>query len=100
MFRYSHPGSHPVLGVLLAVFLGVLVVVAIVALVRYWHTVPRHASGGAVGPTGQPPSVPPVDPALTELRVRYARGEITWEEFAQRAAHLGYPFPPPSAPGP
>ena len=37
------------------------------------------------------------DPALQELRLRYARGELTREEFVQRNADLGGGGQPPPA---
>ena len=41
---------------------------------------------------------PRTDPALNELRVRSARGELSWEEYSQRVANLGYaPGPRPGA---
>jgi putative membrane protein len=53
----------------------------------------------------QPPAppVPPRDPVLEEVRLRYARGEISREDFLQRTADLtgGAPDPnqgsPPAA---
>jgi hypothetical protein len=35
---------------------------------------------------------------MTELRMRYARGDIAWDEYSARAGHLGYPLAP--GPGP
>jgi len=35
-----------------------------------------------------------VDPALTELRVRYARGDISWDEYLRRSSDLGAPLTP------
>jgi hypothetical protein len=45
--------------------------------------------------TGEP------DPALAELRLRYARGEVTQEEYLIRAYDLGGSpvYSPPSTPG-
>ena len=36
-----------------------------------------------------PASLPPRDTALEELRIRYARGELEREDFAQRMRDLG-----------
>lgn len=74
-----------------------LIVVAIVAgvwlIVRLWMTRP-HTPGWRSGPP------PPPNPALTELDLRYARGEIGREEFLQRRADLlGHLVPPPGPPG-
>ncbi|HXA28355.1 MAG TPA: SHOCT domain-containing protein [Candidatus Angelobacter sp.] len=43
---------------------------------------------------------PPHNPALTELDLRYARGEVSREEYLQRRADLlGHVGPPPTTPG-
>jgi putative membrane protein len=42
-----------------------------------------------------PAALPPADAALQELRLRYARGELTREEFVQRNADLGGGAQPP-----
>ncbi|MGO8873737.1 MAG: hypothetical protein ACLQPH_20525 [Acidimicrobiales bacterium] len=105
MFRYSHHAGHPVFALLILVLLAALVVIGAIALVRSWRHSPGHdAAFHGVTPTGGPtgqvgPLGPSVDPALTELRVRYARGDITYEEFAQRSAALGYPIHPGAGPG-
>jgi hypothetical protein len=41
-----------------------------------------------------------IDPAIHELRLRYARGEVDPDEFAQRSRDLGGegPEPPPPTP--
>ena len=95
MFAYGHHAHHPVFGIIVLVLLVALLVLAVLASVRFWRTRP-----GYTGPThagsrqGQA-----VDPALTELRLRYARGEITSDEYAQRANYLGYQGPSGSGPG-
>jgi hypothetical protein len=40
------------------------------------------------------------DAALQQLRLRYARGELTRTDFLQAATDLGAPMPPPSPPDP
>jgi uncharacterized membrane protein len=94
MFRYGHHASHPAFGILLVVLLGALLVVGVVALVRIWRTPPGRSRSfrtvtlpGAVN-----------DPALAELRIRYARGDVTWDEYSQRASNLGYPLPQGTGP--
>jgi uncharacterized membrane protein len=52
-----------------------------------------------------PPAVPPTDPAMEVLRMRFARGEIDSDEYATRAAHLSGWVPnatqaPPGPPSP
>jgi len=81
---------------LFALFL-VLVVLAVVAVVRLWRR-----PGGPYAWQG--PTAGHVDPAITELRVRYARGEISRDEYLQRSFDLGAPMgtapaaPPYAAP--
>ncbi len=92
MFRYGPVGLHHgpgVFGWLSLAIVAALLILGVVALVRLWGT-PRGR--GLAFPGG--PQPPPVDPAITELRIRYARGEITWEEYVQRSHNLGVPFPP------
>jgi uncharacterized membrane protein len=48
-------------------------------------------------------AVPRVDPAVEELRIRYARGEVTRDEFLTRGRDLGAVLDdeaPPVPPGP
>lgn len=70
------------MGVLLNLVLLVLAAVLVTWVVRWvWTaTAPRPGREGAPGP-GQ-------DPAMQELRLRLARGEITVEEFDRLAAKL------------
>jgi uncharacterized membrane protein len=95
MFRYGHPAHHPVLGILFLVLLGALVVLGVLAVIRLWKT--RPLPPGSVSADAS--HGPAVDPALTEVRMRYARGEITSDEYLQRVAGLGYPLPPGTSPG-
>jgi putative membrane protein len=81
----------------LFVFLIVVaVVVGILLIVRMWAARPNTPTGGW-RPGGSPP---PSSPAISELDLRYARGEIGREEFLQRRADLlGHVPPPPGTPG-
>jgi hypothetical protein len=98
MFMHFRHGLHHggvfhwfVLAILLA-----LIVTGIVALVRTWNT-PRARFRPDPGfpPRGTwAAPAPATDPALVELRTRYARGELSWEEYAQRARNLGFPVVP------
>jgi len=93
MFRYGPGGFHHgpgVFGWLLFALLVALVLLGVIALVRIWS----NAKGGPAQPKGGPSQSAGIDPALAELRLRYARGEISWEECALRAANLGYALPP------
>jgi uncharacterized membrane protein len=111
MFRYGHHAHHPVFGIIVIVLIVALVVLGILALVR----MRRHPHGGLaaswVGGPRPPAGTPPwagADSAINELRIRYARGEISSEEYWQRAGVLGYApspgagpaGPPASGPGP
>ncbi len=65
------------------------IVVGVIAIVRWRRE--GHK------PTTEPAWPKPAstgDPVITELRSAYARGDITWTEYAQRAANLGYQVPP------
>lgn len=58
-----------------------------------------HPSGGMpFGPIGPaappPPPKPPFDPALEQVRMRYAKGEIDREEFLRLSRDLGGPAKP------
>jgi uncharacterized membrane protein len=102
MYRYGHHAHHPVVGIIALVLIAALVVLGIIALVR-WR---RHPHGGlAPSPVGMPPRMPAGSPpwtgddsAINELRIRYARGDISSEEYWQRSSVLGYP--PSPGPGP
>lgn len=84
----------------------VLLVAGVIALVRLWNfprpTAPTASIGPQIGGWSAPGA--PIDPALGELRMRYARGELSFEEYLQRAANLGFPsmggFPPDTTDAP
>ena len=65
------------------VMLLVLIGVVIWAVVRFTAR-PMPLSAGA-----GPAPLPPRDTAVEELRIRYARGELEREDFAQRMRDLG-----------
>jgi putative membrane protein len=57
----------------------------------------------AAGPVAVTSPTPPPDPALAELRQRYARGELDRDDYLRRTADLGGGAPadtPPPAPNP
>jgi hypothetical protein len=95
MFRYGHHAHHPVIGLLLLVLVAALLVLGVIALVRIWRNHPGHTTPSQTGT----PHGTAIDPALNELRIHYARGDINWEEYSQRASNLGYPLPPGAGPG-
>ena len=70
-------------------FITLLFFVALIALV-VWAVV--RVSGRTVVPAVVPAGFAPasrMDPALEEVRLRYARGEMSREEFVQRSQDLG-----------
>jgi putative membrane protein len=73
--------------------IGGLVALAVLLALRLTGRSPTAAT--AAGP---PRSA--LDPAVNELRLRYARGEISRDEYLRTAADLGAPLPPPDAPPP
>jgi len=92
VFRIHH-SHHPVLHVLVTVVVLTLVVLAVLAVARWWSD-RRPAGAVASGPP-----VPPADPALVELRIRFARGELSSDEYWYRVATLGYQVPVGMVPG-
>jgi hypothetical protein len=61
----------------------------------------RDPAVGAIAPGRDPAVAPPVrDPAVEELRIRYARGELARDDFAQRMRDLGSPDIGPAQPIP
>jgi len=75
-------GAGHLLGLLL---FAALIGVAIWAVLRI--TSDRATIAAATAARVVPPT--PVDPALQELRVRYARGDISREDYLERGADLG-----------
>ena len=100
MFRYGTGGfHHPVFAALILALilalLAALVVLGVIAVARMW----RNPHGRPTLFQSRTPPGPAIEPALAELRMRYARGDINWDEYAQRASHLGYPLPRGTDPG-
>ena len=75
--------------------------VAIWAVLRFTSH-PAVGAGGAVAmPVREAALTPPArDPAVEELRIRYARGELARDDFAQRMRDLGSPDIGPAQPNP
>jgi uncharacterized membrane protein len=96
MFRYGFGLHHGpgLFGWLLLALLAAAVVLGALTVVRLWRYPPpprADQSGNGAKPNGRMPG-PGYDPALSELRIQYARGDLTWEEYAERATRLGYPI--------
>jgi putative membrane protein len=91
---HEGPGIFGLLGFLVLIALLVLAVVLVVRLLRgrghvqsaAWHSSPWHPG-------------PWPDPAVAELRVRYARGELSREDYLERTTDLSG-GPPPGSPSP
>ena len=83
MFAAIH-GSNPFPAFIVVLVILGLQVFALMTAVRYW----RQSNGStSTSPSG------PVDPAITELRLRFARSDIGEDEYARMAGLLGYPPP-------
>lgn len=67
---------------LFLIALGVLVVWAVLRMAE--RRLPPS-------PAALPPAGPPRDPALEQARLRYARGELSREEYLRVSADLGGP---------
>jgi uncharacterized membrane protein len=87
-------GHAHLLGWLIFAALLGLFVVALLYLIRHW----RQPDFRRPTPPGYGPR--PTDAAFEELRMRFARGELSSEEFAQRMRDLGAPIGPGGPAGP
>lgn len=105
--HWDHRGADALWWILWLVVMAALVAAAVFFALRMSG---RAAPSGGPGPPVPTPSgfarteSPPTDPALTELRLRYARGEISRDDYLTAAADLGASVaardapPPPSPP--
>ena len=102
MFRYHHfhhGWGWGILGFVVPLLFWVALIGLVVLLVtRFMHPPPA--------PAGFPGWRPPVDSAIEQARFRYARGEITRDEYFRIVADLGGapvgapPGSPPPGPPP
>lgn len=82
-------------------FLPLLVIAVLVGVIVWAVIRLTRESGGAAVAAGPAPVAMRADAALEELRLRYARGEMTREDYGERLQDLtGANAVPPSEPGP
>lgn len=74
----------------------IAIVVGLIIWSRDSHRHHHRTPPPGWGPPQTPPAAPPVDPALSEARLRYARGEISREDYLRIATDLSGQ-PPPTA---
>jgi putative membrane protein len=94
--RFGHPGGFGHdgwgwFGLLPLILWAVLIGVAIWAVLR----LTSHRAAPVLASSTPVASRPRPDGALEEVRLRYARGEISREEFVQRTRDLGGTEPGP-----
>ncbi len=96
-------GGTGIVGMVLMIILWIAVIAAIVIAIRALVIHSHHKSAAAGYPvTGPAPTAPSVGPGPTTdrtallaiLEQRYAKGEVTREDFLQRKADLGFGEPP------
>lgn len=79
-------------------FWSVLLLVLVAALVGFlvWMVVSGRNKSVPASSAPLPPASPtrPIDGALEHARMRYARGEMSREEYLQVVQDLGGPAPP------
>jgi uncharacterized membrane protein len=99
-FGYRGPG---VIRLLILAVLVALLIVAVVRLLYMRRAFAARSQGWRQRQWGAGPGGPGLrrgaDPAIHELRLRYARGELSREEFLERSHDLGAPGggePPPA----
>lgn len=86
---------------LLWVFGGLIFLVVVVVLVVWAVMYLGRTNRPSHGQWAAPPPVPPTRPEpLDILRERFARGDITLEEFETAKRALGYPSSSAPPPGP
>src|SRR5665213_3990918 len=76
-------GGHHVLGILFLVAFLVAIVVLVVFVIRWARSGPPASAPAAPAPTS-------ADAAVAAARMRYARGELSREDFLRISADLHY----------
>jgi putative membrane protein len=100
-FHRFHPGGfdgpggwHIIGGILPMLLFLILIGVGIWAIVRVTSANRPQLAGAGAAPVHRP------DPALEELRLQYARGDVSREEYVQRSRDLGAAVPESGEPPP
>lgn len=87
MYRFMDPGGFHhgpgVLGWLIFAALVALIAIGVALVVHRWR--PGSGSASTIARSSGDPSG---DSALAEVRLRYARGELTREQYFERLADL------------
>ncbi|MGO8685710.1 MAG: hypothetical protein ACLQT7_00800 [Candidatus Dormibacteria bacterium] len=99
--RYGYGVGFPLWGTIIGLILLALLIGSIVWLVVALTRPGRHVRMGGWGAGGYGPRFR--HPALDELDLAYARGQLTRDEYFRRRADLtgwGPPGGPPGYPGP
>jgi uncharacterized membrane protein len=97
LYQYHHGGGA--VGPHLFGWLVPLFVVAGFAVLVVWAV--RRMTAMRLSPALAPGGgVPHADPAVESARLRYAKGEITREDYLRIAADIGAPAPEPPEPSP
>jgi putative membrane protein len=92
---FDGPGGWHILGGVVPMLLFlVLIGVVIWAVVRFTSANRAQIAGATAGPAVRR------DPALEELRLKYARGDVDREEYVQRSRDLGVIVPESGEPPP
>jgi putative membrane protein len=92
---FDGPGGWHMLGGILPMLLFfILIGVGIWAVIRVTSANRAQLAGAGAAP------IPRLDPALEELRLQYARGDVSREEFVQRSRDLGATVPQSEEPPP
>ncbi len=91
-FLGGYPGQGPgALGVVMFIVFWAVVALLVVLLVQHYRHDPRHlhhvAPGDAHGP-GTAMAAPSSSAAIDILKERFARGDVSEEEYARRLALL------------
>jgi uncharacterized membrane protein len=92
-----HGGPHALAWAIFAILLVLLLltIANLVLAARGGQRRPRYGFGPGFGPWGPPAGGPRGDKALAILRHRYARGEISRDDYLKAREDLGAPPEPP-----